>query len=103
MAEISMNLLNSVSGIADRFQNQALTKQTESGANFAGVLSDMLQQYNEVDHEGNRATLNLLSGNTDDLSSTLIATEKAEIALSLTVAIRNKAVDAYKEIMNMQI
>jgi hypothetical protein len=34
---------------------------------------------------------------------TLIATEKAEISLNLTVAIRNKAIDAYKEIMNMQV
>lgn len=57
----------------------------------------------ETNKENNLLSLNLLSGNLDDLSSVMIASEKAEIALSLTVAIRNKAIEAYKDIMSMQV
>jgi flagellar hook-basal body complex protein FliE len=92
-----------VSGVAGILQNSGLSPVQESESSFADVLSGALDQYNQVDNGSDMATLDLLSGNTDNLSDTLIATEKAEIALNLTVAVRNKAMDAYKEIMNMQI
>jgi flagellar hook-basal body complex protein FliE len=49
------------------------------------------------------STLELLTGNTDDLANTMISAQKSELAVNLTVAIRNKAIEAYKEIMNMQV
>ena len=53
--------------------------------------------------QSNSGTLDLLSGNTDDLAGLMIDAKKSEIAVNLTVAIRNKAMDAYKEVMNMQV
>ena len=105
MAEIGTSLINSLSGlsgVSNPLGRTAPAGQTSDLA-FADVLSDALEEYRNVDNGGDHATLDLLSGNTQDLSSALIATEKAEIALSLTVAVRNKAVEAYKEIMNMQV
>lgn len=75
----------------------------ETGPGFADVMADALSLFRETGAESDAATLNLLTGGTEELSSVLISAEKAEIALNLTVAIRNKAVDAYKEIMNMQV
>ena len=105
MEEIGTSLLrgvNAASSIVSVSQNQLAEKQTPE-TSFASVLSDALDQYGQIDNEGDYTTLHLLTGSTDDLSSALISTEKAEIALNLTVAVRNKAVEAYKEIMNMQI
>jgi flagellar hook-basal body complex protein FliE len=102
MADMTTSLLSNVSGLSNALQGGTV-KQTKPETSFASVLSDMLEQYNQVDNQGDEATVQLLTGSTGDLSGTLISTEKAEIALNLTVAIRNKAVDAYKEIMNMQI
>lgn len=79
------------------------SQQTESQTSFASVLEDALEQVNEVDQESNYASLDLLAGKTDDLSDTMITMEKAELAIQLTAAVRNKAVEAYKEIMNMQV
>ena len=47
--------------------------------------------------------LTMLSGETENLSDLLINAQKSELAVNLTVQIRNKAMDAYKEIMNMQV
>jgi len=105
MAEIGVfpaGGLSDASGISGILQSRAGAKQAAK-TDFADVLSEALEQYRQMDNGGDCATLELLSGKTQDLSSALIATEKAEIALSLTVAVRNKAVDAYKEIMNMQV
>jgi len=96
------NSISGLSGISSTYSNGKTVGQ-ESESNFSSVLSDALEQYREMDNEGDYATLDLLSGNTDDLSSALISTEKSEIALNFTVAVRNKAVEAYKEIMNMQV
>lgn len=100
MEQIGMSPLSSLSSLSGAVSSHAAK---QAGTDFSGILSDMLEQYDQVDRESEYASLNLLSGNTDDLSGALIATEKSEIALNLTVAIRNKAVDAYKEIMNMQV
>ncbi|MFY9381527.1 MAG: flagellar hook-basal body complex protein FliE [Eubacteriales bacterium] len=82
--------------------------RTQTGAelgdsDFADILSKAMSLTEETNKENNLLSLNLLSGNLDDLSSVMIASEKAEIALSLTVAIRNKAIEAYKDIMSMQV
>jgi flagellar hook-basal body complex protein FliE len=45
----------------------------------------------------------LATGQADNLHDVMIATEKANIALQLTLSIRNKVVEAYKEIMRLQI
>lgn len=105
MIEIGSILPGAASGLAgvSGADSAGKTARQESGSSFANVLSDALEEYRQMDNEGDFASLDLLSGNTDDLSSALISTEKSEIALNFTVAVRDKAVEAYKEIMNMQV
>lgn len=102
MSGISTPLVSGA-GVSSVIQGRTTATEGQPEDSFPNVLADMLKQYNRIDNQGDQATLDLLTGGTDDLSVPLIAAEKAEIALSLTVAIRNKAVDAYKEIMNMQV
>lgn len=104
MSELGISALNGVSGLSGVLEAAAKTASTqEEGSDFASVLAKALEEYREVDNNGDYASLDLLTGDVDDLSAALITTEKAEIALNLTVAIRNKAVEAYKEVMGMQI
>lgn len=72
-------------------------------ASFTETLADTIKNYEKLNRESDFSSLDLLTGNTEDTSTVMIASEKAEIALNLTSAIRNKAIDAYKEIMNMQV
>lgn len=46
---------------------------------------------------------NILIGSDEDFNSYLINSQKTEISLQLTMQIRNKVIDAYKEIMRMQV
>lgn len=92
-------------GAISKALNEIAAKRPEGSAesSFADTLSDAIKNFKNSNKESDIASLDLLTGNTDELHSVMIASEKAEIALNLTVAIRNKAVDAYKEIMNMQV
>lgn len=104
MSDISTSLISGFNSVSSALQsNNSNPTETEPETSFASVLSDSLGQYSQLNQENDVSSLELLSGNTDDLATVMISAEKAEIALNLTVAIRNKAVDAYKEIMNMQI
>lgn len=48
-------------------------------------------------------TEDFVLGRTDSIHQVMIATEKAKLALDLTVAIQNKIISAYNDIMRMQI
>lgn len=96
---------------SDAIKN-ALEKLSEKneGKENAGVFNSMLNAaINNIsetngyisDKENEQLKLAMgISENTHDLS---IATQKAETALAYTVAVRDKLLEAYKEIMNMQI
>lgn len=71
--------------------------------NFSDVLGDIYKLAESTDTEDKQSALSLLTGNVNDISSVMIDSEKAKIALSLTIEIRNKILDAYNQIMNMQV
>lgn len=75
----------------------------KAGVDFSKFLTDALSQVDALQKNADAASLQLATGQVDDLSSVMIAIEKASLSLSLTVATRDKALDAYNQIMRMQI
>lgn len=75
---------------------------TEEGS-FANILSEAFSTTNTTDHIDKAHTMELLFGESDDLSGMLVDMQKAELALQLTLQIRNKILDAYNEVMRMSV
>ncbi len=73
------------------------------GADFGQFLQEALQKVDNLQKEADVASLGLATGQIQDLHTAVIAMEKAGLSLSLTVDVRNRALDAYHEIMRMQI
>jgi flagellar hook-basal body complex protein FliE len=103
MVSIGSNLVSNLSSIANTFVPKSAPSEAGGENNFKNILTEALDRFERVGDENAQSTLDLLTGNTDDLSQTMITAQKSEIAVNLTVAIRNKAIEAYKEIMNMQV
>lgn len=85
-------------------QNTLLTTDTEE--TFDSVLAsamNMLTETNELQNDAQSAKIQFALGEADNPHDMQIAAAKATEALQYTVAIRDKMLDAYKEIMNMQI
>ena len=74
-----------------------------TGTSFSDVLTESLNTAAETDAADKASALELLSGQTDDMSGLLLDAQKAEISLNLALQLRNKVVDAYNEIMRMQV
>ncbi len=75
----------------------------EETIKFGKLLKDALNNVNQLQREKEEYKKLLITGEVDNLHDVTIAAEKANVALQLTLGIRNKVVEAYKEIMRMQI
>ena len=72
-------------------------------SSFGDYLKNAISDASKLQTDASIATENLATGQIDDIHSVMIAVEKSEIALQFTMAVRNKILDAYNEIMRMQI
>jgi len=80
-----------------------VAKLSEQNSNFADILSEAFNATSNTDAADKNSTLQLLMGESDDLSGMLIDAQKAELALQLTLQIRNKIIDAYNEVLRMSV
>ncbi|MBC7087505.1 MAG: flagellar hook-basal body complex protein FliE [Tissierellales bacterium] len=75
----------------------------ENGSNFKEIMNDQIQKLNDKQVEADNYIKDLISGKDVDLHQVMIATEEARLSLELAVQIRNKIIEAYKELNNMQL
>lgn len=73
------------------------------GGSFADLLGDAVQRVREMQAESDSGLRRLLAGEPVDLHRVLLAGEQAGLASELMVAVRNKLVDAYQEVMRIQV
>jgi flagellar hook-basal body complex protein FliE len=69
---------------------------------FADLMTDAVGEVNRLQDQAGRAVRGLMTGTGVDIHQAMIATQKASMAFELTLSIRNKAVQAYQQVMSMQ-
>jgi flagellar hook-basal body complex protein FliE len=72
-----------------------------SSQSFSKVLRDAAGMINQLDQEMLQAQIELINGNARDLHTAVLSVEKSSLALDLVISVRNKALEAYQEIMRM--
>lgn len=90
-------------GLAKNGQPLGGTKATE-GAGFQQALTQALGSVSRSQNEATRLQREVQMDNpTVSLEETMVAMQKAQIGFQATLTVRNKLVQAYSEIMNMQV
>jgi len=84
-------------------QSRFNEKQAEEKVSFQDLMMEALSNANQLEKESDSITNDFIAGKTDSIHSVLIAAEKAALSLELIVEVRNKVLDAYNEIMRMQV
>jgi flagellar hook-basal body complex protein FliE len=79
------------------------TPATGGAGGFASMLSQKLGGVVDLQNQADAASQAVASGQSSDLAGATVAVEKASIAMDLVSAVRNKAVDAYQDVMRMQV
>ena len=85
--------------------NESVQKsgEPEKQISFAEYLNNAIDEVNQLQLESEKLGVEFAAGRTDNIHQVMIAAEKADIALQFTMQVRNKILDAYNEIMRMQI
>lgn len=101
--------MNSISDITLTSHLQGLKGSSGSaginrtGMDFAEQVKKSIESVNRKQIEADHAANGLASGQQSNIHEVMIQMEEAEISLRLMVQIRNKVVEAYQEIMRMQV
>jgi flagellar hook-basal body complex protein FliE len=88
---------------ASRPQSPAAGGASQTGASFLETLKGQLADANESLRAADKASQDFAAGKGRDLHDVMIAMEKADVSLRTITAVRNKAVEAYQEIMRMPV
>lgn len=101
--------ISSMTGIASEYLKDMVQNSSEyktEDRSFDSVLQsavDMLDETNALQNYAEEAEIQFALGYSTNTHDLRIAQEKANIALQYTVAVRDKVIEAYKEIMNLQM
>ncbi|WP_276208250.1 flagellar hook-basal body complex protein FliE [Gracilibacillus sp. YIM 98692] len=84
-------------------ENTDRMKVSDAQKAFTQNLKNAIDQMNQAQHQSNQKTEALAKGEIDDLHDVMITAQKASITLQTGVQVQKKAVDAYNEVMRMQV
>ena len=80
------------------------TRETEiKNNNFKDFLIESLEKVNDDLNNAEAMDKALMLGEVDNIHDVMIASQKADLSLSFAIEVRNKVLDAYKEIMRIQM
>jgi flagellar hook-basal body complex protein FliE len=79
------------------------TGSSKSGSDFGSAVSNALDSMNDSQIKADQMARDAATGNLQNVSDYMIAANQAELTTQLTVAVRNKAVDAFNQIMEMNV
>lgn len=76
---------------------------SDISVSFGDMLKGALEKVNSLQADAENTAIDFASGKIDNIHQVTIAAEKADLALQFTMQVRTKILDAYNEIMRMQI
>jgi len=95
--------ISSVGGIGSVNKQSEAGGAQEAGVSFKEMVKDAVKEVNHLQSQADGAAVKLATGDVEDVHQSMIAMQKAKLALDLTIQVRNKVIEAYQEIMRMQV
>lgn len=96
-----------ISDISNSVSNLSLTKNKETSnqndQSFSEMLNDAMKDVNKQQVEGYNAMEDIATGKVSNLQEAIQQIEEAELSMKLALETKNKAINAYREVMRMQI
>lgn len=85
------------------FQQPLATNPPQGEKSFGDTLKEAVATVNALQKDSDKKMQELATGKTTDIPQVMMAAEKADIALRMMVQVRNKIIEAYQEVMKMQV
>lgn len=92
-----------VEKLQDRMQVAGEVNQPGEGKSFSEMIHESLEQVNQDQLQADRAAKELVAGRNKNIHETMLLLEKADVSFRMMTQVRNKVIEAYREIMRMQV
>jgi flagellar hook-basal body complex protein FliE len=76
---------------------------SKPASGFAGMLQNSLGNLNDSQNNAESTMNDMAANKVDDVAQAMLTVEKANVQLQYATQLRNKVLDAYQEIMRMQM
>jgi len=97
-------MIDGISGVGpSNVQKLQQDKTLRKAPDFAEILKEAFDKVNQVQKNAEQMASDFALGKISNIHEVIIEAEKATIALRLTTEVRNRIVEAYREIMRMQL
>ncbi|WP_226665704.1 flagellar hook-basal body complex protein FliE [Metabacillus litoralis] len=80
-----------------------LDQNATSKVSFGDFLKESINQVNQAQADSDKKTNALASGKNVELHDVMISAQKSSVTLLTAVEVRNKVIEAYQEMMRMQV
>ena len=87
----------------DEVKQATLGGKDSNGTSFGDVLENAIQEVSNLQQQAGAESQKLLTGNSQDIHSAMVALQKADVSFQMMMQVRNKLVSAYQEIMKTQV
>ena len=101
MDPLNLNPLSPLKPLADL--GQTGNEGAVEGPNFSDILKQALQEVDAAQHSAEQEVRNLMTGGSTDMHTAILAVQKADVSFQMMMAVRGKLIDAYREVMRMQM
>jgi len=96
------NALENFNQAAKKIQDAGVGTPPAQENDFSKVLKDSLVKVNDLQTERSNMIASFASGETQNVHELMIAMQKASLSMNITAAVRNKVMEAYRELSRMQ-
>ena len=79
------------------------TNPVQGNGSFEDALKNAMKEVNQTQVDGYKAMEGIATGDVKNIQEAVQKIEEAELSLKLALEVKNKALNAYKEVMRMQI
>jgi len=98
-----MAVVKGVSPSAIEFEKLDEMPKNTGNSGFLDLLEKGMKEVNDSSKEAEQSSMDLASGKSSNIHETMLAVTKAELGFNMMVQMRNKVIEAYQEVMRMQI
>ena len=83
--------------------NTVSPEQEETGGNFQNYINKSINELNSLQNKYTDLADKVAAGKDVELHDVMVAAQEADVAMRLTMQVRNKILDAYREVMRMSV
>lgn len=100
---MEINGIGSGIGMGSAFPSSGVSKNNGPAEGAGKFFSELVSKVNNLQTQSDAAIQGLASGENKNLHEVMISMEKASISFQFMSSVRNKALEAYQEVMRMQV